>query len=497
MDNGTEIFIPETDEVKFITKGTCTWKNADTGESFHAGPGSAVWLPKGSRNIIVSAKNLVTFYVEAAARDIAIPQSTGSGAPFEANVRSLLDQFRQRYIDENLKSGAAYQEASSVLAGGNTRSVLYYEPFPMILVSGQGCHVTSEDGREYLDFVSEYSACMLGHSHPDIAKAVQATMARGINLGGASREEQELASLLSKRIPSFERLRFCNSGTEANTMALTVALYHTGRKKILAFENGYHGGFIGFAKGVLPSTLPFDFVLAGYDDTAHVRQLVDSSFAAIIVEPMQSVGGMVPSSTEFLQSLRDVADETGAVLIFDEVVTSRLHYNGMQAHHGIIPDMTTIGKFWGGGFSFGAFGGRADIMKALEPGRLSHSGTFNNNAFTMTAGAVACRLISEDSITKANTLGNRLREGLNAIGQRTAPSPWFWATGFGSMLNVHFSGPVAGELKDAFFFFLLDHGIYISRRGMMAINLMHAEEHVIRVLDTARQFVEELTQIKC
>lgn len=271
------------------------------------------------------------------------------GATMQARARKLLLEYQERYVAANPKSADSFGRASVSLAGGNTRSVLHYDPFPMVLVSGRDCFVSSEDGREYVDFVSEYSACMLGHSHPAVAEAVQAVMSRGINLGGASKEEQVLAALLTERIPSMARVRFCNSGTEANTMALTLARHHTGRRKILAFENGYHGGFIGFDSGVLPTTVPFEFVLARYDDATHVRELVDDSFAAIIVEPMQGVGGMIPASRRFLQTLREVADATSAVLIFDEVVTSRLNYNALQSHHGVFPDLTTIGKFWGGG----------------------------------------------------------------------------------------------------------------------------------------------------
>ncbi|TLD17897.1 uncharacterized protein PgNI_01824 [Pyricularia grisea] len=423
----------------------------------------------------------------------------------QARVRKLLPEYKQRYVDANPKSADSFCRASASLAGGNTRSVLHYDPFPMVLVAGRECLVTSEDGREYVDFVSEYSACMLGHSHPAVAEAVQALMTRGINLGGPSKEEQVLAALLTDRIPSMQRIRFCNSGTEANTMALTLARHHTGRQKILAFENGYHGGFIGFDSGVLPTTLPFDFVLARYDDAAHARELVDDSFAAIIVEPMQGVGGMIPASRIFLQTLREVADATGAVLIFDEVVTSRLHYNALQSHHGVFPDLTTIGKFWGGGFSFGAFGGKTHIMAAMDPQgagdsahsprqRLSHSGTFNNNAFSMTAGAVACRLITREAIAKANSLGHRLREGITAAGRSAEPSPWVWATGFGSILNVHFGGPAAAQLRDLFFFFMLDRGFYVSRRGLIALNLMHTDHHVSQILDAVRAFVEEVVR---
>lgn len=430
------------------------------------------------------------------------------GATMQARARKLLLEYQERYVAANPKSADSFGRASVSLAGGNTRSVLHYDPFPMVLVSGRDCFVSSEDGREYVDFVSEYSACMLGHSHPAVAEAVQAVMSRGINLGGASKEEQVLAALLTERIPSMARVRFCNSGTEANTMALTLARHHTGRRKILAFENGYHGGFIGFDSGVLPTTVPFEFVLARYDDATHVRELVDDSFAAIIVEPMQGVGGMIPASRRFLQTLREVADATSAVLIFDEVVTSRLNYNALQSHHGVFPDLTTIGKFWGGGggFSFGAFGGKADIMAAMDPPalggstssaqqqRLSHSGTFNNNAFSMTAGAVACRLITREAIARANALGDRLREGITAAGRNAEASPWMWASGFGSMLNVHFGGFAAAELRDLFFFFMLDRGFYVSRRGLIALNLMHTDHHVSQMLGAVRAFVEELVR---
>lgn len=215
---------------------------------------------------------------------------------------------------------------------------------------------------------------------------------------------------------------------------------------------------------------------------------------------------MIPASRRFLQTLREVADATSAVLIFDEVVTSRLNYNALQSHHGVFPDLTTIGKFWGGGFLFGAFGGKADIMAAMDPPalggstssaqqqRLSHSGTFNNNAFSMTAGAVACRLITREAIARANALGDRLREGITAAGRNAEASPWMWASGFGSMLNVHFGGFAAAELRDLFFFFMLDRGFYVSRRGLIALNLMHTDHHVSQMLGAVRAFVEELVR---
>lgn len=221
------------------------------------------------------------------------------------------------------------------------------------------------------------------------------------------------------------------------------------------------------------------------------ESVVDDTLAAIIIEPVQGSSGVIPANREFLDYLRKAADRTGAVLIFDEVVTSRLHHSGMQGYHGIIPDLTTVGKYLGGGFSFGAFGGRSNIMAMFDPrtGGLPHSGTFNNNAFSMSAGAVACQVVTQDVITLANDLGDRLRDGINQAGQLSS-TPLVSATGFGSMIGVHFAGPLAPKLLQAFFLHMLNEGIYVGRRGFLAINMMHREKHILEALDAVRRFFE-------
>lgn len=257
---------------------------------------------------------------------------------------------------------------------------------------------------------------------------------------------------------------------------------------------------LGFGQDVLPTTLPFDFVVARYNDIDHVQSLVDDTFAAIIVEPIQSAGGMIVGSKEFLQDLRTVADKTGALLIFDEVVTARLHHGGLQEYYGILPDLTTVGKFFGGGFSFGAFGGRLAIMETMGSassgaGRLSHSGTFNNNAFSMRAGAVACRLMTAEVMAKMNTLGDRLRRGINEAGRVVNGQPLINATGFGSAAGLHFGSTIPEKLRDAFFFHMLSRGIYVGRRGFITLNKVHDEEHVNAALDAVREFVQILVQV--
>lgn len=210
--------------------GRSLWKDDASGQTYRADAGSILWFPKGSSITLVSCTGLKAFYVEATYREVSSAQPTSNG--LETSIETLLTRVREEYVAANKKSQESFLAAEKVLPGGTTRSVLSYEPFPMVLVSGQGCHVTSEDGRQYVDFVSEYSACTLGHNDPDIAKVVESTMLRGITLGGPSKEEATLASLLIERIPSFDKVRFCNSGTEANTMALTIALNYTKRTKV-------------------------------------------------------------------------------------------------------------------------------------------------------------------------------------------------------------------------------------------------------------------------
>lgn len=234
-----------------------------------------------------------------------------------------------------------------------------------------------------------------------------------------------------------------------------------------------------------------------FNNIEQCQTVIDDTLAAIIIEPVQGAG-VIPASREFLQFLREAADRTGAILIFDEVVTSRLHHSGMQGYYGITPDMTTIGKFFGGGFSFGAFGGKAAIMDILDSGAggISHSGTFNNNAFSMRAGAVACELVSEEAIARTNFLGDKLRDHINRCGRLASP-PLIWATGIGSMVGIHFAEPLKPRLMEAFFFFMLNEGIYIGKRGFFALNIMHKEEHIERASQGIRRFVEAVLTERC
>jgi glutamate-1-semialdehyde 2,1-aminomutase len=358
-------------------------------------------------------------------------------------------------------------------------------PFPLTIVRGDGARLLDVDGHVYVDFLGEYTAGLYGHSHPVIAEAIREALADGIVLGAPNRYEGELARILCERIPSLELVRFCNSGTEANLLALSLARVATGRPAVLAFEGGYHGGVLSFAHGGAPLNVPFPFVVPQYNDIDGAARAIEEhahELAAVIVEPMQGSGGVIPAEPAFLQALRAATEAHGVLLVFDEVMTSRLSTGGMQQVVGVTPDLTTLGKYVGGGLAFGGFGGRADLMARFDPSgpdALSHAGTFNNAVLTMAAGVAGLTCVyTEDEVARLNGLGDRLRGRLNAFA--AAEELEFVATGYGSMVGFHFTrGPVrrtadspeAAERRALLHFDLLEQGYSYARRGFVALSV--------------------------
>ncbi len=403
-----------------------------------------------------------------------------------ADLDTAVAEAREAYVARNPASLARFVEATAVMPGGNTRTVLHYDPFPIGIARAAGCRIWDADGAEYVDFLGEYTAGLYGHSDPVIRAAIDRALDGGISFGGANLTEAKFARAVCERFPSIERIRFTNSGTEANLMAIATACAFTRRKKVMAFRGGYHGGVFTFAGAGSPINAPYDFVLGSYNDTAATVALIEANgpeLAAIILEPMLGSGGCIAAEPEFLHALRAAATKVGALLILDEVMTSRLAAGGLQAMRGVTPDLTTLGKYIGGGMSFGAFGGRADIIDLFDPRRpdaIPHAGTFNNNVLTMSAGLAGLTQVFTPAAQAAlNARGDALRNRLNAICRAHDVKMQF--TGIGSMLSVHMlRGPVRTpddaakgdpKLKELFFFDMLAAGIWLARRGMMALSL--------------------------
>jgi glutamate-1-semialdehyde 2,1-aminomutase len=425
--------------------------------------------------------------------------------PANINIGAAVAEAEELYRTRNQKSLAQHRTACAALPGGNTRSAIHVDPFPLTMARGEGARLWDLDGHEYVDFLSEFTAGIYGHSHPAIRRAIEVALDGGLNFGAHHATEARFAAVICARFPSIELVRFTNSGTEANLMAVSAARAITGRPKILVFTGGYHGGVFYFRGHGSPLNAPFDYLLGHYNDLASVEALVGShraELAAILVEPMQGTTGCIPAERGFLAGLRALADETGALLIFDEVMTSRLAPGGLQEVHGILPDLTTLGKYVGGGMSFGAFGGRADIMERFDPRRpdaFQHAGTFNNNVFTMNAGlAGLTELYTPDRARTLNSWGDQLRERLNAVVRSRGRAMQF--TGLGSMFAVHMTDrPICSQedaergnavLRDLFYFDLVARGIWFAKRGMFALSIALDEADGDKLVDAVEEFAE-------
>jgi glutamate-1-semialdehyde 2,1-aminomutase len=398
-----------------------------------------------------------------------------------------------RYVAAHPKSKARFEAAGRDMPGGNTRTVLHYDPFPVTLVRGDGARLTDLDGHAYIDFLGEFTAGLYGHSEPAIQHAIREALADGLVLGGPNRYEARLARLMCERFPALELVRFCNSGSEATLMCVSLARATTGRPSILAFQGAYHGAFLAFAGGGSPLNAPFPCLLAPYNDADAARRLIAEhadELAAIIVEPLMGSAGCIPGDTVFLRTLSEEAARHRIVLVFDEVMTSRLAPGGLHGKLGVRPDLVAFGKYLGGGVGFGAFGGRKDLMHRLDPTRsdgLMHSGTYNNNVLSMAAGIAGLeRVYTAEAAEALNAAGDRLRDRLNAVA--SAQGAPVQVLGQGSMLCIHPQrAPVRRPadlamlrpaLRKLLHLEMNLRGIYLARRGFISLSLpLTAADH--------------------
>ena len=412
----------------------------------------------------------------------AIPEISSSSS---SSLADLLTHERELYTKRNPQSLALFQKAKNALPGGNTRTVLHYSPFPVVLKQAQDANIQDVDEHWYQDFLGEYTAGLYGHSHPEIINAVSGALSHGLNFGGPTEREAQLAALICERFAAVERLRFCNSGTEANLLALSAARAHTGRTDIIVVDGSYHGGVLSFA-GENPLNAPFPthrIPFNNFEVAVEKINQVGSVLAAVIIEPMIGAGGCIPADIGFLQGLRAATEKTGALLIFDEVMTSRHGPGGLHGMFDIRPDLVTFGKYVGGGLSFGAFGGRADILERFDPNRPDawpHAGTFNNNMLSMTAGYTGLSKVFTPEIAQAFfEQGERYRRRLEADLSRLGLP--VQVTGMGSMMALHFGSekprapyshpPRVSELYELLHLKMMAKSQFYARRGMINISL--------------------------
>lgn len=421
-------------------------------------------------------------------------------------------------------SEAAFTAAKRVIPGGVNSTVRAFKAVggtPVFVREAQGAYLTDVDGNRYLDYVLSWGPMIAGHAHPAVVEAIRDAAGRGTSYGTPTEYETELAQLIVAAVPSVEKVRFCSSGTEATANAIRLARGFTGRDKFVKFEGCYHGSADPFliaagssaltmgvpnSKGV-PVGTARDTLVVPYNDATAVRAAFEANpgeIAAVIVEPYVGNMGLVLPLPGFLQELRAITREHGALLVFDEVMTGfRVALGGVQARENVLPDLTTLGKVIGGGLPVGAFGGRADIVDRLTPdGDVFQAGTLSGNPLAMAAGIATLRLLNDDVYVHLEGLGKRLTDGMAEVFRRRGV-PHVTAA-VGSMIGFFFAdGPVtdlAGAkrsdtaLYGRFFHAMLDRGVYFAPAQFEAgfLSLAHTAADVDRTVAAADDALAEV-----
>jgi glutamate-1-semialdehyde 2,1-aminomutase len=382
----------------------------------------------------------------------------------------------QRYRTRTAESGRRYEELRRYLPGGDSRSTLFYPPYPAVLVRGEGCRVMDLDGNRLLDLTGNHSVLIHGYGAPGVMEAIRRQVEQGTCFAGPAEVQLHYARHLVERIRSLERVRFTNSGTEAVMMAVRGARRFTGRRKIAKLEGGYHGT----SEDVMGSDHP-DLLVLPADDAGAAVSLLErhaGDLAALLVEPVQGSAGMLALEPDYLRALRDATGRLGILLVFDEVVSLRLAYGGAEEHFGVTPDMTCLGKLIGGGLPLGAFGGREEIMALFDPSKgppaIPHPGSYNANPVSLAAGLATMELLTRDAVARLNAMGDLVRGALaEAFDEAGLPAT---ITGLGSLFGIHLAdGPVRtirdaarsdAALRHRIFLGLYDEGVLIDPRGV-------------------------------
>lgn len=408
-------------------------------------------------------------------------------------------QLRSIYTRQNTASKELFDRATGSLPGGDTRSVTHNKPFPTFISHAEGATVTTADDEELVDFLNNYTQAIHGHAPDAVVQAVCDRLRAGNGLGGPTEETIELAERITDRFPSIDRVRFANSGTEATMNAIRAAIAFTGNETILKVQGGYHGTHDVAEIGVsnrgrenvgIPQDIAERVITVPYNDRETLKELFSrhgDALAGFVLEPVMGAGGMVPARTGYLEAARDLTESTETLLLFDEVITSRLSTGGAQQQVDVSPDLTALGKYIGGGLPVGAFGGRADVMNVFHPeaGEVTHSGTFNGNPATMVGGVVTLDKLDGGAIERINGYGEEIRHRVNAIGERFEIP--VQATGTGSLFQIHFTDEEVTDAASAgsndeegighrFYLAMRNNGVFMASRGMGNVSTAMSEK---------------------
>jgi glutamate-1-semialdehyde 2,1-aminomutase len=416
------------------------------------------------------------------------------------------------------KSEQLFNRAQQVIPGGVNSPVRAFRSVggkPVFVQRGSGSHVWDVDGNQYIDYVGSWGPLIFGHCPPEILHAISEVLEGGTSFGAPTEREVEIAELIAKLVPSVEKVRLVNSGTEATLSAIRLARGFTGRDRIVKFDGCYHGHgdslLVKAGSGVatlglpdspgVPATLAELTTVLPYNDSKALSdefKVRGKEIAAIIVEPIAGNMGCVLPQRDFLSALSEVTQSSGALLIFDEVMTGfRVALGGAQELYGMKPDLTTMGKVIGGGLPVGAYGGRADIMDRIAPsGPIYQAGTLSGNPLAVAAGlATLRRLESEKPYAKLDSLGSRLERGLLSAAANSGVA--LQVNRAGSMLTVFFTGQPVVDFNSAktcdtrrfnrYFLSMLEQGIYLPPSQFEAafISTAHTEADIDFTIEAA------------
>ncbi|MFQ5589699.1 MAG: glutamate-1-semialdehyde 2,1-aminomutase [Phycisphaerae bacterium] len=418
------------------------------------------------------------------------------------------------------QSAAQFESARAVLVGGVNSPVRAFRAVggdPVFVERAEGAYVYDVDGNRYVDLVGSWGPAIVGHAHPVVVEAVQRAADKGLSFGACCAAESELADVIAQAIPSIELLRFVNSGTEATMSAIRLARAATGRPKLIKFLGCYHGhvdallvaagsGAVAFGtpdSAGVPGAVARDTLLATYNDVPSVERIMSecgSDVAAVLVEPIAGNMGFVPPARGFLESLRSLCTEHGALLIFDEVMTGfRVSWGGYQSLCGVTPDLTCLGKVIGGGMPVAAYGGPRSLMELVSPlGPVYQAGTLSGNPVGMAAGIATLRLCESDAFyDDLSAKAARLTDGLSAAARQAGVALHTALQGgmFGMALldrpvrNFEDAQACDHALYARLFRALLDCGVWLPPSGYeaMFVSAVHDDEAIAAVVDAARQ----------
>jgi len=426
----------------------------------------------------------------------------------------LLAEITQKYEDlyrkRTTKSRATLEMARKYMPGGDTRTSIWFEPYPIWIDKAEGCRFTDVDGHKYIDFHNCYTTMILGHANPKVVAAVKEQVIKGTALGALIPAVVKWSELICNMVGSVDKVRFGNTGSEVILMALRLARGFTGKDMILKTDGCYHGNYdpVVYPSDSLgiPKSAQGDSITVPYNDKeATERAIVENKgkLAAVIVEGAMGAAGMIPPRDGYLEFLRKVTTENGVLFILDEVISLRLAWGGVQSIYDVKPDLTTMAKIIGGGYPVGAIGGREDLMQLFSPevGKVHHAGTLNANPITATAGIATLEQLDVKVIDRINRLGESFADGVRAVFKKLNIKAQ--VTGMGSLQNIHFSDKPVLDGKSAreankdllhlFYLAMLERGIFSADRGLYVISTPMTQKEI----DTAVKAIEEvMTELK-